>query len=156
MRVRPYRPEDLPVIQEITAAAFDGVSAIHQYIERRFGTINDTDWRFRKAREIEGDVAREPEGIFVAEEEAGVIGYITTWTDKEAGIGHIPNVAIAVGRQGEGIGRKLIEHAMSHFRDIGMTHAKIETLEHNEVGYHLYTSLGFEEMVRQVHLFTKL
>lgn len=154
--IRRYEPGDLAAIQAITAEAFEGVSAIHQYIERRFGPINGTDWRSRKARDIDADVAREPEGIFVAESRDEVVGYITTWTDKEAMIGHIPNVAVILDRQGQGIGRRLIEYVMDRFRNIGMTHAKIETLEPNERGYHLYTSLGFEEMVRQVHLFRKL
>ena len=148
MHIRRYEPEDLPAIQAITAEAFDGVSAIHQYIERRFGEINGTSWRDRKAREIEGDVARESEGVLVAEIDGEIIGYITTWTDKEALIGHIPNVAVTPGLQGQGLGRQLIEFAMGHFRGIGMTHVKIETLEPNARGYHLYTSIGFEEMVR--------
>jgi len=32
-----------------------------------------------------------------------------------------------------------------------MTHAKIETLAQNAVGCHLYPSVGFEEVARQVH-----
>jgi len=132
------------------------VSAIHQYIERRFGLLNGTDWSSRKARDIDVDVAREPEGIFIAEAGGEPVAYITTWTDKESMIGRIPNVAVTLDHQGQGIGRRLIEYVLDYFRDVGMTHAKIETLEPNERGYHLYTSLGFEEMVRQVHLFRKL
>ncbi len=37
-----------------------------------------------------------------------------------------------------------------------MTHAKIETLEMNEVVYSLYTSMGFEELVRHVHFLKAL
>ena len=37
-----------------------------------------------------------------------------------------------------------------------MTHAKIETLERNVVGCGLYTSMGFEELARQVHFLKKL
>jgi hypothetical protein len=40
---------------------------------------------------------------------------------------------------------------LGSFRAAGMTHAKIETLERNVVGYGLYTSMGFEELARQVH-----
>ena len=43
------------------------------------------------------------------------------------------------------------EHALQHFRDCGLTHAKIETLEQNATGQHLYTSLGFREVARQIH-----
>ena len=37
-----------------------------------------------------------------------------------------------------------------------MTHAKIETVVTNDVGYGLYTSMGFEELVRQVHFLKEL
>ena len=75
----------------------------------------------------------------------------TSMRDHASGIGHIPNLAVRVGFQGIGIGRRLIDHAAA-----GMTHAKIETLETNAVGYGLYTSMGFEELARQVHFLKKL
>ena len=52
---------------------------------------------------------------------------------------------------GRGIGRRLIEHALQHFRGAGLTHARIETLEQNPVGQKLYPSLGFREIARQIH-----
>ena len=56
----------------------------------------------------------------------------------------------AAGR-GQGLGRQLIEHALAHFRATGMTVAKIETLEQNPIGRHLYPSVGFIEVARQIH-----
>ena len=38
----------------------------------------------------------------------------------------------------------------------GLTHAKIETLAQNAIGNHLYPSLGFVEVARQVHFLAKL
>jgi ribosomal protein S18 acetylase RimI-like enzyme len=32
-----------------------------------------------------------------------------------------------------------------------LTHARIETLVQNGVGNHLYTSIGFREVARQIH-----
>jgi ribosomal-protein-alanine N-acetyltransferase len=92
----------------------------------------------------------------VAEDNGCVVGYITTWQDREAGIGHIPNIAIAPEYRGQGLGRVLIEHALAHFRASGLTHAKIETLAQNVVGNHLYRDLGFVEVARQVHFVARL
>ena len=155
MIIRPFQPADLPLLKAITVEAFTGVSIDHG-IEQQFGPINGHDWKWRKARHLDDDAAREPAGIFVAEENGRVIGYITTWQDREAGIGHIPNVAIAPEYRGQGLGRLLIEHALSHFRVSGLTHAKIETLAQNAVGNHLYRDLGFVEVARQVHFVAKL
>ena len=155
MLIRPYRPEDLPTLKAITVEAFDGVS-IDQGIEREYGPVAGHDWQWRKARHLDDDAARDPAGIFVAEEDSTVVGYITTWQDREAGIGHIPNLAIAAAYRGHGLGRQLIEHALAHFRRCGLSHAKIETLVQNEVGNHLYRSLGFREVARQIHFVAPL
>jgi ribosomal protein S18 acetylase RimI-like enzyme len=182
MLIRLYQPADLPRLKAITVEAFQNVS-IDYGIEREFGPINGHDWQWRKARHIDDDAARDPAGIFVAvvgglhaprEEAVGgphapreesisrsempteIVGYITTRQDREAGIGYIPNLAIVPEYRGAGLGRQLIEHALAHFRAAGLTHAKIETLANNDVGNHLYRSLGFREVARQIHFVAKL
>jgi len=155
VQIRLYRPDDLPTLKAITIAAFDGVS-IDQGIEQVFGQVSGHDWRWRKARHLDDDAAREPNGIFIAEHEGQIVGYITTWQDRAAGIGHIPNLAIAAGFRGHGLGRQLIEHALAHFRTAGLSHAKIETLVQNDIGNHLYRSLGFREVARQIHFVADL
>src|SRR5262245_13072390 len=114
------------------------------------------DWRWRKARDIDDDVARDAAGVFVADDDGQIAGYITTWQDRAAGIGHIPNLAVAPSHRNQGLGRTLIEHALSHFRAAGLTHAKIETLAQNAIGNYLYPSLGFVEVARQVHFVAKI
>jgi ribosomal protein S18 acetylase RimI-like enzyme len=155
MQIRPYQPADLPHLKRITVEGFQGVSIDHG-IEQVFGPIGGRDWRWRKARHIDDDVARDAAGCFVAEHEGQIVGYITTWQDREAGIGHIPNLAIDAAFRNQGLGRQLIEHALEYFRHCGLTHAKIETLAQNAVGNHLYPSLGFVEVARQVHFVARL
>jgi len=157
MIIRPYQPADLPTLREIAVEAFDGVS-IDQAIERQFGPIKGRDWQWRKGRHIDEDARRAPEGIFVAvDDQTGkILGFVSSWRDDEAGIGLIPNISIAADHRGQGIGRALLQHVLEDFRRHGLTHARIETLEHNDVGYGLYTSLGFREVARQVHFAMEL
>lgn len=152
MTIRPYQPSDLPTIRQIAVEAFDGVS-IDQAIEGEFGPIKGRDWQWRKGRHIDEDARRSPEGIFVAfdEQTGAILGFASSWRDDEAGIGFIPNISIAAGHRGQGIGRALLQHVLEDFRRHDLTHARIETLAQNEVGYGLYTSLGFREVARQVH-----
>ncbi|MFP6768162.1 MAG: GNAT family N-acetyltransferase [Planctomycetaceae bacterium] len=152
---RGFRSDDLDVLKEITVEAFSGVS-IDEAAEVLFGTINGHDWKWRKARHIDADVARDVDGILVVEAGGEVVGYITTWQDTAAGIGYIPNLAFVPAWRGKGLGRTLIQMALDRFRDGGLTHAKIETLAQNDVGHHLYTSIGFHEVARQVHFFADL
>jgi len=155
MQIRSYRPEDLPILREITVEAFDGVS-IDQGIERKFGVINGHEWQWRKGRHVDEDTLREPGGIFVLEIDGAIAGCISTWCDHEAGIGHIPNIVFVPQHRGQGLGRKLIEYALDHFRKNGLKYAKIETLVQNDVGNHLYQSIGFQEVARQIHFVADL
>jgi ribosomal protein S18 acetylase RimI-like enzyme len=152
MIIRPFQPADLPTIRQIAVEAFDGVSIDHG-IEKVFGPIKGRNWQWRKGRHIDEDARRAPEGIFVAvDEQTGtILGFVSSWRDDEAGIGFIPNISIAAEHRGKGIGRALLEHVLEDFRRHGLTHGRIETLAQNEVGYGLYTSLGFREVARQVH-----
>lgn len=150
IRIRPFIDNDLPFLKDITLRAFEAVS-IERNIESQFGIIHDHDWRWRKARHIEQDVLRERDGVFVAVSDSEVVGYITTWCDREAGMGFIPNLAVTETVRGQGIGRALIEHALQHFRQQGILHARIETLEQNPIGQVLYPAIGFREVARQIH-----
>jgi GNAT superfamily N-acetyltransferase len=148
--IRVFAPDDLERLQQITMEAFEPVS-IDRNIERKYGVINGVDWKTRKAEHIRLDAEKEAEGIFVLEWEGTIVGYITCCCNRLAGIGNIPNLAVDREYRGRGLGRRLIEHAIEYFRKQGMTHARIETLDQNEVGKSLYPSLGFEEVARQVH-----
>ena len=154
--IRPYRPADLERLKEITAVCFEAVS-IDRNIEARLGLIGSRDWRFRKLRHIDADVAGDnARGVFVCEEAGEVAGYITTRLDGAARIGHIPNMAVHPERQGLGIGRRLIDRALAFLRAEGMEAVRIETLEQNPVGSRFYPDVGFEEVARQIHYVMRL
>ena len=156
MRIRPFQQSDLPTLKMMTVEAFDGVS-IDQGIERVHGIIAGHDWKWRKARHLDDDLRRDPEGIFTLVDAADQpLGYVSTWCDEAAGIGHIPNIVVMATLRGQGWGRRLLEQACHHFRLRGMTHAKIETLAQNEIGNHLYCDVGFVEVARQVHFVADL
>jgi ribosomal protein S18 acetylase RimI-like enzyme len=155
-RLRPYRPDDLARLQAITADTFGPVS-IDANMEQQFGAFGSGDWRTRKVASIADDCRLQPDGVFVAEDEAGnVVGYVTTRLNPSSGVGWIPNLAVDPAHQGQGLGRALLEHALQFFRDSGMEVAKIETLEQNPVGQSLYPRLGFVEVARQIHYAMRL
>jgi ribosomal protein S18 acetylase RimI-like enzyme len=155
VRIRLFQADDLPELRRITVEGFEGI-AIDQNIERHLGTIAGHDWRWRKARHVDEDCTANPGGVFVAEKDGRVLGYISTRLDRETGKGRIPNLAVdAVARSG-GIGRALIAHALEYLRREGMECAVIETMANNPVGQHLYPSCGFVETGRQIHFARRL
>jgi len=153
--IRSFCPDDLEAIKAITIEGFEGVSVEHG-IELKFGEIAGHDWRWRKARHVDEDVKEQAAGIFVAEVDGEILGYISTRLDPEAGKGRIPNLAVAASARGQGIGRKLIGHALDYFRTEGMGVAVIETMASNPIGQSLYPSCGFEEVGRQIHYACRL
>ena len=153
--IRLFRPADLDSIKAITVDGFEGVSVDHG-IEARFGSVAGHDWRWRKARHIDDDVAAHPDGVFVAEDSGHVIGYITTRVDATTRKGRIPNLAVAAVARKQGIGRALISHALEHLREQGMEIAVIETMASNSAGQALYPTCGFKEVGRQIHYAQRL
>jgi len=152
---RVYRPEDLAAIKALTLDSFGGVT-IEENVETALGLLNGHDWRWRKARHIDEDVAANPAGIFIAEFQNKIVGYITTRLDREAGKGRIPNLAVDAQMRGRGLGRQLIDRAIEYFRTEGLAYAVIETMAQNEIGQRLYPSCGFIEVARQVHFARKI
>jgi ribosomal protein S18 acetylase RimI-like enzyme len=150
--IRPYHEPDRPVVRELTVSAFEGVS-IDQNIDLRLGPVAGRDWRWRKSRDVDRDIDRIGSALGVAEDDqtGELVGYVTMQCDDETRIGWIHNLVVAEVMRGRGLGRRLIEHALDHFRAAGMTAAKIETLEQNAIGRHLYPSIGFVEVARQIH-----
>jgi ribosomal protein S18 acetylase RimI-like enzyme len=150
--IRPFQESDRPALRAITVEAFSGVSIDHN-IDTVLGPIAGRDWRWRKARDFDLDVDFFRAEVAVAEdsEASHVLGYITMKLDSETKIGWIHNMAIASSARGVGLGRRLLIHAIEYLRASGMTVAKIETLEQNAIGAHLYPALGFREVARQIH-----
>jgi len=153
--IRHYRPDDLPILRQITVDSFGSV-AFDQMMEDRLGIWNGRDWKVRKADHIDDDCTVNPEGCFVAERDGQILGYITTRIDQVNSIGRIPNLAVVEAARGLGLGRRLIHHALDYFRESHMKVAKIETMASNVIGQNLYPSCGFEEIGRQVHFGMRL
>jgi GNAT superfamily N-acetyltransferase len=150
--IRPFREPDRAKVRELTIAAFEGVS-IDQNIDVRLGPIACRDWRWRKSRDVDRDIDLFGAELAVAQDDqtGAVVGYVTMHCDTETGIGWIHNLVVCAEARGQGLGRRLIEHALGKFRSVGMALAKIETLEQNPIGRHLYPATGFIEVARQIH-----
>jgi len=150
LTIRTLRAADLERVRAITVEGFAPVS-IEAAIERRWPGLLPSQWGERKWLMMQPEVAGHPEDCYVAEIDGDVVGYVTTIVWPEHKVGRIPDLAVDARFRGGGSARRLLEHARGRFRAKGLTVARIETLAHNEVGQHLYPSLGFQEMARQIH-----
>ncbi len=151
--IRQARESDVDAIIAVTEEVFGPVS-IDAMIESMIGA--PASWIEIKGNTIRKELADNLSGAFIAELDGELVGYATTSVNKIASRGIINNLAVRAKAQGHGVGRKLLTAALEYFRSLKLEQAKIETLTINEVGRHLYPSLGFKEVAQQVHYIMKL
>lgn len=154
MTVRPFRESDRDALPRLTVECFG--NSMHVTVDEVFGPPKGIAWQSRKIADIDSDCAANADGVLVAEEDGEAIGFITTRLDPATGIGHIANLAVGPAHQGRGIGTALLRAAFASLSAQGMTHVRIETLERNVVGRHLYPKMGFREIARQIHYMMEL
>ena len=150
MTIRRYNESDREALKQIAAVCFEGVSVDHN-IERLCGRIAGKDWAWRKKRQVEDDINNYPDGIFVAETDGTVVGFITTRVDHAKRIGSIPDLAVLPAQRRKGLAKKLVDEAIAHLKGEGMEYVRIDTLEENAVCQHFYPKLGFREVARVIH-----
>jgi ribosomal protein S18 acetylase RimI-like enzyme len=153
--IRDLRKSDAEDVLRITDESFEGF-CLDSNMERQFGRIAGTTWQERKRESIDYDLQRNPEHAFVAEVDGQVVGFVCTRVYPDESIGHVANIAVAKQYQGRGIGKRLMQTALSHFRECGMRYARIETLEQNYKGQKLYPAFGFKEIGRQIFYLREL
>lgn len=153
--IRLYQPSDYEIIKRLTVEGFVGV-ILDYLIEQRWPGESDLGWGERKWVGTERDVVGHPDWCYVAELNGDVVGYITTTMSDATRQGHINDMVVDAALRGRGIGRKLVLHVLSVFRQHQMTIARIEALAGNEIGTHLYPSVGFELITTQNHYAMRL
>jgi len=152
--IRAITAADIPAMVAITSEVF-GCASMDRMAEQAVGPAA-APWQRIKGQVVANEAASNPGGCFVAEMGGRIVGYVTTVINPLAGRGTIANLAVSAAAQGKGVGRKLIQRSLDHFRSQGLVQARIDTLESNEVGKHLYPDMGFEEVVREIHYFMRL
>ena len=89
-------------------------------------------------------------GFLVAtgEDDGDVFGYVVSDVTPNYGrdIGHVKDLAVHPGARGHGIGRRLLERALSTLTAEGAMLAKLEVRAGNDVALDLYRDVGFRNL----------
>ncbi len=96
----------------------------------------------------------EHAAVFVAEEDARVVGRLSVSRDQHPASHHVADLGlmVAADRRGRGIGRALLAAAVDWAREAGVTKLELHVFPWNEPAIRLYERFGFErEGVRRGH-----
>ncbi|WP_460545003.1 mycothiol synthase [Glycomyces halotolerans] len=83
----------------------------------------------------------DPEGLIVAEDEQGMLGF--HWTKVEGGVGEVYVLGVDPRAQGTGLGKVLTFAGLAHMAAHGIRQVDLYTDESNTRAVQLYRSLGF-------------
>jgi ribosomal protein S18 acetylase RimI-like enzyme len=132
--VRPAGPEDTAAVGDLVRAAYS------KYVER-IGK--------EPAPMLEDHAALIRAGeVWVLDGGAGggLLGVLVMRPDEDHMF--VDNVAVAPGRQGRGLGRRLVAFAEERAREAGLSEIRLYTNEKMHENLSFYGKLGFEETDR--------
>ncbi len=129
--LRQAAPEDFPKIDEITVICY---TAIHEsWVEMQSESIYEVlqtpgvTWQERKIKQNHDLYAEHPEWVWVLEQDAEIIGFVTFKIDFEHHFGLIENNGILPQYAGNGLGRFMYRYVLDYFRKQGLKVAIVET-----------------------------
>lgn len=141
MRIRRAENGDIKDLVEVYLQGYKGLEEYsYTHPEDVQAYLN---WLFRR------DVA----GIWVAEEEGKIVGFIASdgnWFSKREGkvVGAIHELVILPEYRNKGIGKALVEKVIEYFKSRGLDTAELWVGDKNTQALEFYKSLGFEERDR--------
>lgn len=146
MRIRPVADADLPALSDLAQRTWldafgDSVSAEDAAAEVE---ATRSERYFRSALRADA--------ILVAEADGELVGYVKFGdvripeVDVEPGDSGLHRVYVDAARQGEGIGRALLDAALSHPRLRAAPRVYLQVWEENRKAVELYESLGFQRV----------
>jgi len=107
--------------------------------------VFDEPWSYSAFEQFLGEPA-----FLVAETDADLAGYVVAdWmTNNGRDFGHIKDLAVEPEFRRHGVGRGLLQRAVSRLLIEGVSRIKLEVREHNTPARRLYADEGFEPFRR--------
>ncbi len=145
VELRPAQEVDLGTLLSITDEAFATGTRFH-LDQRLMGKARHLHRRWIENC-VNGVVADQ---VFVAEEQGGVIGYITARSDKLSAetmgksMGTIDLFAVRRDARGKGVGTALLNAVNQYFADLGIERVDVGTESANNAAINAYVRAGFK------------
>jgi ribosomal protein S18 acetylase RimI-like enzyme len=147
VQIEPYNAKHLDAIIQLSLRAWTPVfDSIQNVMDADvYQAFYPNHWQVSQKKAIEDVCAAEDTTVWVAMDASLIVGFVAVKLHSEDSMGEIYMVAVDPDSQGYGIGSALIEFAIAHMNDAGMSIAMVET--GGDPGHaparHTYEKLGF-------------
>lgn len=143
--LRPAVAEDEAALVALAAASHDDTRF---YADGRFGRgAVDSLYRTWMRGSLNGRMA---DFVLVAEATGEPLGYITGRMSREKTVGSIELVGVSPPGRRVGVGRALVNAALTHFRRAGLSSTSVVTQGRNVAAQRLYQACGFRTELMQL------
>lgn len=135
--IRNYYPPDLPELIDIARISF---TQSRFYADPRF-SLEASDLLYETW--VENEVSANPDGIFVAERDGQIAGFITCQISIERDMGIIGLIGVSASSRRMGIGQSLIDQTVRWVHEHGAKQIIVVTQGGNIPALRLYEQAGF-------------
>jgi GNAT superfamily N-acetyltransferase len=129
VEVTGFQPEYTPEVIALSMRAWAPVflklkPAVADYVYEAF---YPNGWDVRQRADIEAFLANDAPNIWLAVDGSKIVGWVGIRLHPEDMMGEVYILAVDPDRQARGIGKQLIDHAITEMRRAGMSIAMVET-----------------------------
>lgn len=160
VRIRAFRPADLPRLQKIRDAAFKPVfRSFRRIVGDSIAPVAFAGLEKEQAALLDRICASDStRAVLVVEHEAEIIAFCAVSTDPETQVGEIDLNAVHPNHQGRGVGTLMFEAAMEKMREAGMKVATVGTGgdPSHAPARRAYEKAGFGPAIPSVYLYRSL
>lgn len=126
--VRPYASSDRDAILDLSIRAWEPVFAsLEQVLGSQLFLRMHPDWRADQRRTVAQACDADEVSVWVAEVDDEVVGFVGATTNDRERIGEVYIIAVDPTHQRSGVATDLMQCAIDHLADAGMTVAMVET-----------------------------
>lgn len=138
--IRTARADELAASEELVVRSINDLTSRHG-----FGPIADS-----RSPDFQTFCLRDdPRGVWLAEDDGEIAGFALSWVCGQ--LWFLAELFVAPGRQGQGIGNKLLDCTLRHASQAGATEKSLITFAFNVVSQGLYVQHGLFPRV-PIHL----
>ena len=129
MRIRTFRDADFDAIVKITLLAFAPIhESFRQILGKRIFDLVYPDWK-KSHREYVASLCKggDKHNIFVAEDDEGIIGYVSYFIHRDKRSGELGLNAVHPKHQNKGIGTKMYKRVLKRMKAEGVDVVNVGT-----------------------------